>query len=72
LSLFLHATHNPFYRRILKKLFSGFKNPYKKIPETRKLENIHEKHFVERKNEVRKPDKNSSLRRLEFMPRNLD
>jgi hypothetical protein len=33
---------------------------------------IHEKHFVERKNEGRKPDKNPSLRRLEFMPRNLD
>jgi hypothetical protein len=26
----------------------------------------------ERKNEARKPDKNSSLRRLEFMPRNLE
>jgi hypothetical protein len=25
-----------------------------------------------RKNESRKPGKNSSLRRLEFMPRNLD
>jgi hypothetical protein len=29
------------------------------------------KHFVESKNECRKPDKNSSLRRLEFVPRNL-
>jgi hypothetical protein len=29
-------------------------------------------HFVERKNEGRKLDKNSSLRRLEFMPRNLE
>jgi hypothetical protein len=28
--------------------------------------------IVERKNEGRKPDKNSSLRRLEFMPRNLE
>ncbi len=38
----------------------------KKIRETRKLE-----HFVERTNEVRKPDRNSNLSRLEFMPRNL-
>ncbi len=59
--------------RIWKKiiLFSGFKNPYKKIRETRKLESIHEKHFVEWKNEDRKPHKSSSLRRLEFMPRNF-
>jgi hypothetical protein len=28
--------------------------------------------FVERKNKGRKPDNNMSLRRLEFMPRNLD
>jgi hypothetical protein len=45
---------------------------YKKIRETGKLKSIHKKHFVERKNEGRKPDKNSSLRRLEFMPRNLN
>ncbi len=51
----------------------GFKNPWKKIRETRRLEPFHEKHFVERKNEARKqPDKNLSMRRLEFMPRNLD
>ncbi len=37
--------------------------------ETKKLECIHEKYCVERKNEGRKPDKNSSLRRLEFKPR---
>jgi hypothetical protein len=32
LSLLLHAIHNPFYWRILKKtiLFSGFKNPRNK------------------------------------------
>jgi hypothetical protein len=56
-----------FYWRILKTtiLFSGLKNPYKKICEIRKLENIHEKNFVERKNEGRKPDKNA--RRLEFL-----
>ncbi len=36
-SLLLHAIHNPLYWQILKKpiLFSGFKNPYKKIRETR-------------------------------------
>jgi hypothetical protein len=32
---------------------------------------FHEKHFVERKNEDRKPDKNSSLGRLKFVPRNI-
>ncbi len=31
--------------------------PYKKIHETRKPETFHETHFVERKNEGRKPDK---------------
>ena len=30
----------------------SFKNPYKKIRETRKLESIHEKHFVEGKMRV--------------------
>jgi hypothetical protein len=72
-SLWLHGIHNLCYWRILKKttLLLGFKNT-KKICETRKLEYIHEKHFVEQKNEGRKPDKNSSTRRLEFMPRNLD
>ncbi len=60
--------------RILKKtiLFCDFKNLYKKIRETRKLKSFHEKRFVERKNEGRKLDKNSNLRRLEFMPTNLD
>jgi hypothetical protein len=44
LSLLLHAIRSPFYRRIFKKttLFSGLKNPYKKICELRKLESIHE------------------------------
>jgi hypothetical protein len=42
------------------------------IRETRKLKSIHELHFVELKNEGKKPDKISSLRRLKFMPRNLD
>jgi hypothetical protein len=35
------------------------------------LESIDEYHFVEPKKEGRKPDTNSSLRRLKFMPRNL-
>jgi hypothetical protein len=44
LRLSLHAIHSPFYWWIVKKtiLFSGFKNPYKIIRETRKLESIHE------------------------------
>ncbi len=35
----LHASHSPFYWRILKKtiLFSGLNNPYKKIREKEKL-----------------------------------
>ncbi len=40
--------------------FCDFKNTYKKICERRKLESIREWHFVERKNEGRKPG--SSLR----------
>jgi hypothetical protein len=73
--LLLHAIHSPFFWRILKKTVpcSGFNNPYKKIRETRKLESIHNStYIVEWKNGGRKPDKNSSLRRLEFMSRNLD
>jgi hypothetical protein len=70
----LQVIHSPFYWRILQKniLFSGLKKSLHKIRETRKLESIHEKHFVERKIEGIKPDKNSCLRRLEFMPRFLD
>jgi hypothetical protein len=49
-----------------------FRTLYKKLRETRKLESIYEKHIVEQKNQGRKPDKNSSLRRIEFRPRNLD
>jgi hypothetical protein len=58
----------PFYGRIFTKniLHSGLRNPYEKIRETRKLEFIH---FVERKQEGRKPDKDSILA---FMPRNLE
>ncbi len=55
-----HAIHSPFYWRILKKTIL----PLVSIiltKETRKLEFIHEEHFVERKNEGRKPDQNLSL-----------
>jgi hypothetical protein len=64
-SLF-RAIHSPFYWRISKKtiLFSGFKNPYKKSAKQENFEPIHEKHFVEQKNEGRKPDKNSTLRSI--------
>jgi hypothetical protein len=60
-SLLLHAIHSPFYWRISKKgiLYSGFRNPYKKIAKQET-----------QKNEGRKPDKNSSLKRLNFMPGN--
>jgi hypothetical protein len=58
-----------FYRKPYSSLVLKIR---KKIRETKKLESIHEYHFVERKNESRKPGKNLSLRRLEFMPRNLE
>jgi hypothetical protein len=52
--------------------FFGFQILTKEIHETRKLESIHEQYIVEQKNEGKKPDKNSILRKLEFTPRNLD
>ncbi len=41
-TLLFHAIHSPFYWQILKKtlLFSGYKNPYEKIRETRKLDSF--------------------------------
>ncbi len=74
LSLLLHDIHSPFLWLIVKEnlILLWFKNPYKKICETRKLKSIHEKYFVQRENDGRKPDKNCNLRRLEFMPRKLD
>jgi hypothetical protein len=53
-------------------LFSGFRNPYEKSAEISKFESIHKKAFCRLKNAGTKPDKNSSLSRLEFMPKNLD
>jgi hypothetical protein len=51
-SLLIYAIYILFYWRILKKiiLFSGFKNPYRNIRETRKLDSVYEYHFVEWKN----------------------
>jgi hypothetical protein len=45
-SLLLHAIHSPFYCMTDFKenhtvFFTGFKNPHKKIRETKKLESIH-------------------------------
>ncbi len=59
-SVLLHAIHSPFHSRILLKTirYSGFKNPHKEIRETRNLESILEKLFVD---EGRKLDKGSSL-----------
>jgi hypothetical protein len=45
LNIFLHAIHSLFHWRISRVL----NIPTKKIHKTRKLESIHEKHFVERK-----------------------
>ncbi len=72
-SLLHHAIHRLSTGGFLKKtrLHSGIKI-HTKICETRKLENklefINEYLLVERKNEGRKPDKNSSLRRLKLKP----
>jgi hypothetical protein len=43
-SLLLPDIHSHFYWKVLKKtmLFSGFKIPFKKICETRRLESVHE------------------------------
>ncbi len=45
-----------------------FKDPYKKIRETRKFESIHQKHFVEQKNKGRKTDKSSRLEDSSLCP----
>jgi hypothetical protein len=58
--LLVHVIRSPnFY-------CSCFNNPYKKFV---KQEYFYEKHFVEWKNESSKPDKNSSLRRVECNPK---
>jgi hypothetical protein len=55
------------------KAFSGFKNPYQKIREIRKLETINVQHFVERKNEVIQPEtKLESEKTRVYAQKNLD
>jgi hypothetical protein len=58
-SLLLYASRSLFYWELLKKtiLYSGFKNQYKLIRKTRNSSLFMNKHFVEPKNEGRKPDK---------------
>ncbi len=50
-SVFLHAIHIVSAGRFSKKtrLYFGFKNTFKTIGETRKLESTHDKHYVEMK-----------------------
>ncbi len=59
LSLLLHVIHSLSTGGFINKarLCFGFKNTYKKNRKTGKLEPIREYHFVERKNEGRKPYK---------------
>jgi hypothetical protein len=73
LSLLLHAIPCPFFWRILKTviLYSGVKNTYTKIRETRKLESFHGEHLGEGVSAGRIQDKNSSPKRLDFMPKSL-
>ncbi len=58
-SLLLHAIQSLLlaYRKPHSTLVCKTLKPMQKIRETRKLESIHEKHFVEQKSEGRKPDK---------------
>ncbi len=73
LSLLLHAIHSSLYWRILKKiiLFSGIKI-LTENPRNEKTWVYTWIAFCRTEKKGRKPDKNSSLRRLKFMPRNLD
>jgi hypothetical protein len=61
----IYLTEDSFGFLTKTRLYCGFKN-------TNKIKSILGIAFLEKKNEGRKPDKNSSLRRLKFMPRNLD
>jgi hypothetical protein len=54
--LFTVPSTGAFYRKTYSSLVLII---LKKIREKRKLESIHDKHFAERKNEGRKPNKNS-------------
>jgi hypothetical protein len=62
--LLLPAIHSPFYWRILQKMILSLLWLLKSIQKI--LD------FVEWRTEGRKADKNFSLRRFEFLPRNLD
>jgi hypothetical protein len=53
-SLLLHLLPADFYRKPYPTPFLKIRT---KIHETRNLESLHESHFVERKNEDRKPEK---------------
>jgi hypothetical protein len=72
--LLLHAIHSLFYWQILQKtiFFSGFKTRQKNPPNKKTVEPIHEQHFEEQENVGRKPDRNSSLKGIKFLPRSLD
>ncbi len=74
MSFLLHAIHSPFNWRILKKpiLLSGFKNPYKKSSKQENSSLFQNIILQNDKMRIEKSGKISSLRRLEFMPRNLD
>ncbi len=64
-SLVLHAIHITSTVRIYRKpLSTQVLKIRKKIRETRKLESIHKKHFIERKKQGMKVRKNLSLRSL--------
>jgi hypothetical protein len=68
-SLLLHAIHSPFYWWILKKiiLLSSFKNPYQKFAKQEASTLFKNRILLNGKLRVENR-KNSSLRRLEFMP----
>jgi hypothetical protein len=58
-----------FYWRVLKKtILSLVLITLIKNPRTRKFESVHEEHYVERKNDGIKPDKNSSLEDSSLRP----
>jgi hypothetical protein len=67
----LHAIHSPFHWRILKKtiLFSGFKDPNKKIREIRKLKSIHDNILQNGKLRVEFPTKTQVCEDLSLCPK---
>ncbi len=71
-SRLLHAVHSLSTRAFLNQTLLCVKKYIQKIQETRKLESLNKIASRRKKNEGRKSDENSNLRRLEFMPRNLE